>query len=1230
MQTLPTKFAPFLDLLVANRADKITYARGYYMAIDAEWHAQGDRNTVLSYQIATVTRNAANNIIEFMPGGLRLPLAEIVERGIRSVHGGQLPPFQVGHTYNVILVSHHLVAEWSVLADRNAPSIVGKLKVVRKSPVTGIDPIRIHLSDYTPVDVCFYDTRLIAPVAFQSLQKLSSLLGSDDELKEDIPQHYKARMDLFLQEDRDGFIRYALKDSEITLKLFLKLQESLNELVYGDNVEASRRLFLTLGSATVKAFLERNSFFPDYLKSLNDKRSWKSKNVFTCPQKAESNRKRCCKKKRTPECQGVSTRVYLGDPDFRQAYRLVERAYHGGRNEGYFVGDSRDYEVTRDRIWIDIDFSGCYPTAMSLCPLINTKSPVDLISLQYRIDDSVVAALETDGIPPALIDGARAALGQSSQSFELYLKGLKSKKQASALRQHALVIDNRLVNNWRERCATGIQTGSTLEQNLIPGFARIRFKFPKETVYPCLPIRDQNFGLIYPLEGETDATAAEIVLAMEAGAQIEALTSVELPVLYDKDGQPARFFHAFIEDVLRRREEFERDKHDVSHQIYAKLLKEFANSAYGKFAQGVNTRRYIDPTTNRRVALGPSEVSEPSVAALTTGLARAALSATLLAVERYNRAEVRRDAPLQQIVVVSATTDGLLIGLPVGDRVPYSVAGDYYHPIPSKNPEATPHPWPKGCDATAAPLGYALGKGEKYSLPAVLRAFSCDELLPLLDGYLPLRQMRRARQELTGDATYLEIKHMADWVIGVKTRGQLGFLSTGHCTIIARFGLRPALSEAISDTEDYKTVMNSGGITKDTWDAKWIVAKLDEIANGQGQQIPYTFFGLKNFKEILNSDGSKDMTQAIAQRVINSDFDWKRRLDRTSPLSSPFGTLAEMKRYRGAMESIRKHKRVALPSEVITRVQQKGRVTRSTGGTATALIRLFLRGLVQEKIEASRIPDNYQGIVDRLNEVCHATGATPKVWSHDALKNARRSEWDPHSLLPTEELRILSAALASAFGADPPAVQELLFVQEDLGPIAGLLDDLIKALIHAPRLGIEPFASLYHAGHLPPHSRLIGAFAPLVSEESLQQARTADFIIGSRPSHDFKPLVRLFSRIGITGSDATACARVIAPSLSPPGPRSEPKPRSRCLELFVRALFQTDITIVRPGHGLLLERLERYGLTRPLLKLWRNGKFQRAALANSAQNRAQIRKMAKALHLNPDLYLAAILDQGSR
>ena len=273
--------------------------------------------------------------------------------------------------------------------------------------------------------------------------------------------------------------------------------------------------------------------------------------------------------------------------------------------------------------------------------------------LQYRIDDRVVATLTAEGVASKVILDAQRALEHSVRTFDRFLARMKNRTLAWTIRQEAIVIDNSLIDKWRWETEEAEERGDKrFEHYVIPGFAWVRFRFPEETLHPCLPVRDPNYGLVYVLRGDTFATAPEILLAMKAGAQIEALTSIEFSVVSD-DGLPKRPLLPFISHLIAERARYKAEG-SASSMAMEKLTKELINSAYGKTAQGVNPRTVVQVDDGETELLGASRVTESIMASLTTGLARAALSAVLLATERFNRTRPSD----RQIMVVSCTTDG--------------------------------------------------------------------------------------------------------------------------------------------------------------------------------------------------------------------------------------------------------------------------------------------------------------------------------------------------------------------------------------------------------------------------------------------------------------------------------------------------------------------------------------------------------------------------------------------
>jgi hypothetical protein len=1105
-----------------------------------------------------------------MKHGHRLKLVEVVERGIQSVTEGDLLTSHKKSKNLVILISHNLTAEWSVLADRDEPYITKRLALVRKSPITDGHYIKQVIKKSISVDIGFFDTMLLAPAAFRSLKKLSALLGEKDSEKESITQFYITNMNQYLRDHPDKFKKYALKDSKITLQLFFLLQDSLNELV-GDKF----KLYRTLASAGVEGFINKNEWFSAY--------------------KDELKRKK-----------------------FSKAFQLIKRSYYGGRNEGFFIGRTKNYPETKNKFWIDIDFSGCYPTAMALCPKIDTEGKVEHIPLKYKIDAKVIDRLKQAEIAPEAIDKAKEALDKSVEEFNQALLAIPNKKTAWTIRTEATVINNKLINRWYRQWETAKQNNDdSIEKYLIPGFARILFKFPADTQFPCLPIRHEKYGLLYALEGETTATATEIVLALEAGAKIDALTSLELPIEKDDNGNPRRFTLPHLKDLALERSRYKKDKTNPKAQVFEKLIKEFMNSFYGKFAQAINTRQNYRPATGEMFPLRESKLSEPCTASLVTSLARAALSATLIGISEFNKGKDRLE---EQITVISATTDGLLIGVPAPEG--FTVVDEYYD---------TDKGIPK------------LRSTVDSQLPKILKDYGCENLIEIWDGYLPIRQMRNSRLEMTGNNEVFEIKHMADEIISVKTRGQIGLLSSGHTSVLARFGLRPPLSEIIDDPEEYKRLMDTGGTEKDTVDAQWILKHIDSIENGEDKIPEYKFITLKSFRDIYESKGKTDLTKKIANRRINTDFDWKRKLVRSkdtdgsaiSPVTEPYKNIAEMLRHRDQMEAIRRSGYVARPENILDKISIQGRNTRFRGGEPVTVTRLFLRWIMQESTPLNKPMGTYQAMTESLNLLWEQKGLTKaylKIWKSHDFTNAKRAKHEAGCIKGNILLEDIVQALSETFGADPIMANKTIFaIEEFKANQTVLIEQAISAIIDGPKNDIEPFKGLSAQGYLPALKQIKDRFSQQLSDEQLEAFLKKPFDPGQRPSYDAKELKRLFYSLGIPMTKAEACAKSIAPPPAQSAKRNRFNPgQKKCTEHFAQAMQSIIVVDMnrKPLKGKkVTERLSKYGLSRNKYYQIKEGRFTPNSIKNTQKNISQIRKMSKSFNLEPSQFIDVLIEK---
>lgn len=861
----------------------------------------------------------------------------------------------------------------------------------------------------------------------------------------------------------------------------------------------------------------------------------------------------------------------------------------------------------RHNFWADCDFSGCYPTCVSLMPQLDVKGEVREYRAIYCLDATAERRLTHEGVPRGIIRKLKRRLRSSPTSFLKKLAGMKNRRLAKQIRVICERHDNTLLDEIVAR-SKNLQPG----EGVIPAFFKLWFSFPETTLYPCFPVFDESYGLVYPYEGETCVPASEAALAIEAGAEIRCLWSVELPVVKDDDGKPVLFLQSHLRTLAEKRAAHKADKKNPNAQIFEKLLKEFSNSFYGKFAQGINAKNATD-VHGRSRRMPPSAITEPCIAALTTSLPRAALSAALIAIERFNQ---DRD-PLDQINIASCTTDGFLIGIPATEE--FSVQGDYYQYNTSVDPKT-------GEQKTE------LEFSNVPSFTELLSRFGCDDLLGYFDELLPLRQMRQARVDLVGADDYIEIKHMADYLISVKTRGQLGFLNTGECTIIARFGIKVPLSDEYDNREEYKEIMTAGGYVRNSVDADWIIKKI-EAGNEGGEIDTYNHITLESFTSIIESEGAKDLTRKESDRRINTGFDYKRRLvwdDKdqgiVSPFSVPHRTINDMRKMRETSEKIRRQGKNAVPAKVLNQFAVREQTVRYRNGVEATLVREFLRYLFADQVEAT-IPVTNQKTADLLNTVWQELGhntSKKQLWFDYDIGNAKRARAvQPGIFDPEPVLIALAERLADVFAVDRNLIRQQFFSSDlflyYLSPIAR---DVVTAILNGPLLDIAPFPALSEEGLLPARGRLIDLFGHLVSD--IDRIPYHLFPNTREPS-DRQMVHGLFRRAGLSSEAAKEATASIVPVVERELKKSINPARKKCLEAFVKGVYQPDVNGVELKSNLILNRLERFGLTKSIFYRVKGEKFAGRTLRRTRENRDQIWQMARALSLPPEPFFEALM-----
>ncbi len=223
------------------------------VSMDAEWWSNytKNENLILSYQFSVVDLKTGlrgddiyyTNWVEKE----RLTITQILEQ-VGNIVGLSLSDL---NGYTIVFVAHNAIAEWSTIKNRS--KLNKYLQMIRKTVITpGISPIELKIYDGNRnkkiVKFMLKDTMLLVPEAYRSLKK-ASVLVDPEFAKLDLTKEELSNMLKLLQEEPAKFEAYAIRDTQVTLKLWITLQCMLNEINgTGD------RIFSTLSSAALSRF----------------------------------------------------------------------------------------------------------------------------------------------------------------------------------------------------------------------------------------------------------------------------------------------------------------------------------------------------------------------------------------------------------------------------------------------------------------------------------------------------------------------------------------------------------------------------------------------------------------------------------------------------------------------------------------------------------------------------------------------------------------------------------------------------------------------------------------------------------------------------------------------------------------------------------------------------------------------------------------------------------------
>lgn len=170
------------------------------------------------------------------------------------------------------------------------------------------------------------------------------------------------------------------------------------------------------------------------------------------------------------------------------------------------------------------------------------------------------------------------------------------------------------------------------------GVAYVKFKHPKGTTIPTLPVHAGSRGLLYVLEGETVVGAPEIQVAINAGCTVEVIQGI-VGDWVDVDN---RIFLPFMKEVRYQRNQY------VDGSFEERLWKEIGNSLYGKLAQGLRKRAVFDSSNGLSKPIPHSQITNPYFAMIVTSTARALMTEMMLSIDTTKHK------------IGSVTTDGFI------------------------------------------------------------------------------------------------------------------------------------------------------------------------------------------------------------------------------------------------------------------------------------------------------------------------------------------------------------------------------------------------------------------------------------------------------------------------------------------------------------------------------------------------------------------------------------------
>jgi len=469
-------------------------------------------------------------------------------------------------------------------------------------------------------------------------------------------------------------------------------------------------------------------------------------------------------------------------------------------------------------------------------------------------------------------------------------------------------------------------------------FADIDFKFPSDCRYPNLSVRIESFGLISPLEGRTVATLPEVYLALYLKAEIIYHDAVVIEDYKMKEFEDCEDSSYVFRTHLRRLFDLRNDAKKQDQELLQQLYKTYSNGLYGKIAQGISERKMFNTREGGTKRLPKSSITNSYYASMTTGLIRAALSELLVAID-----ELIQEG--HNYKIISATTDGLLYG--IDENI-----------LPLENVLDTSHP-----KYHYESIEEALKDGYKRFNPFE----KVDPLLAKKIEKFPSLQLLKLSHEAWKDYEYIEIKHLANKVLNIKTRGQIGYVNDSICTLLAKAGHK------VAGTQDEQ--------------ASWIVKHYSD------KEIEkYKFTTLAGIQEIINEESPiEDIVSLPQERIISLDYDYKRYPIGENE-TAPHKNINQFMKYRQSADYLKRLRQRASIDAVDYKYKRALQNVRKTGSNRAFCTRHMLRAIVHGVKPFMKLEYSYSRLAVEMREF----GV-----SLSQIKHAKGSRFTPYMIEDT-------------------------------------------------------------------------------------------------------------------------------------------------------------------------------------------------------------------------------------